>query len=814
MGPKPIERLEAILAENPDTFPSTRSIDSMLREHGKSRGWRPSGEQIAALQMKWVSNCSTKAFFREASGNRFTGNISPGIKDAVKERFSIELFGMLRKRPHVFPTPPSIERIARERGLEKDAESIRKRLGKKAILEKQLEWTKNAGDLQILSSIKDCSAGGSYPPAKKALKGRFRGILEKAAGENPGRFPSKEKLAAWMREKYGDVAPGTVSIARWAGSKKIREMQESWIRESDELDFLAEFFSGFIRVGKNQKEFASEKAKGAVLQLARKEGIFPAGNQLIELLRKNGIDTDKSMLPRKLGKGFALSAQEEWLEGCSRDELLESLNAHRLGTLKGRRKSILKHRFTGVSLEALAENPGVFPSTIGIARLLKTGGKRIVHGTVAKNINGLEKIQLDWILNSGEEHFLKETTRGSLDETRGVVREEFEKRLAGIVLERIPGETGLPCSRVEKLAEKFPSIIFMESVAGEGMLTPDQEIATRARIWKKNRDDALHSMIGQRLEQLWGFRELLALLKDGRCMHSDVVSFLHQSIEEKTAKYIPGSGIKHSFLDEVFEGEFRAGGDVLLLSLLHRLTEKQAGELLIRLNSAVEKGAEVIATLPATIKFSEEMANLLSSFGFMAEKTGTLHLFPPEHTETREADKLLTCSTLLTFRKSHDADLAPETAGLFSQRLTQGGRRGGLWFPGQGITCSAERLSKSEPAITLRDVGSVLTGGTPKVKNIMLGRKEALVELEGGAVVGFNMDPKHPYSVEIEGAWVPKEAERAAANLTQGKKEFLVPVEMRKKYREMAKMASERKGWIIGPHKRREKANGLNKLVS
>ena len=814
MDPKLLKRVEAILAENPDTFPSTRSIDSMLRENGVGTGWRSLGKHVARLQMEWVSSCTTKAFFREVSGKRLTGTMSKEIRAAVMARFSREISGMLREDPSVFPNPPGIEKLAADRGIAVETDSIRSGLGKEKILQKQLEWIGDAEERNILGSIKNSSAGASYPPAKRAIGIRFGSIVEKVAGENAEKFPSKENLVAWMKEKYGDVAPGTVSLARWAGNRKIREIQESWIKESGEIEFLREFFSGFIRIGKAQKVFAAEKAKNSVISLARGEGIFPGGQPLTEMLLKNGIATDDTRLLRKLGQGFALSAQEEWLEHCGRDELLESLNSHRLGTLKGRRKELLKKKFTEISLDALAENPGVFPSSIGIARLLKTRGRRLVHGTVAKNMEGLERIQLDWIRSSSESHFLAETRKGSMDGTRGIVREEFERRLAEIVTGRIPGETGVSDSRVEKLAEKFSSIVFMESVSGGGLLTPDQEIATRTSIWKKSREGGLHSMIGQRLEQLWGFRELLALLKDGRCMGSNVVSFLHHSLGEKAVKYVPGAEIKHSFLDEVFGGGFRAEGDVLLLSLLHRLTEKQAGELLIRLNSAVEEGAEIIATLPATIKFSGEVTKILSSFGFMAEKTGTLHLFPPENTETREAGKLLTCSTLLTFRKSHDADLAPETAGLFSQRLSQGGRRGGLWFPGQGITCSAERLSKSEPAITFRDIGSVLTGGAPRVKNIMLGKKEALLELEGGAVVGFNMDPRHPYSVEIEGSWIPRGAERAAANLTQGRKGFLVPGEMRKKYRKMAKMASERKGWIIGPHKRGKKANGLNKLVS
>jgi len=292
-------------------------------------------------------------------------------------------------------------------------------------------------------------------------------------------------------------------------------------------------------------------------------------------------------------------------------------------------------------------------------------------------------------------------------------------------------------------------------------------------------------------------------MKDGRCLDADVISMFHESLPERIGNYISESTVTHSFVDNLRAGDFKAGKgkDVLLLSFMHWLTDKQSAEIMLRLNQSVGTDNAIYMTSPNGLEYAEDLIASMNTFGFVPEKVGSLYLIPPSESEEDEQRKLLTKGKVLQFRKIQDVEKAPEELQLFSrEKKKKGGAR--IEPKADIISYDEKTLKKSLPLITMKDVGVIFTEEIPEVKKVEVEGEHAILTLKGGLVLGFNVEPEHPYSIEVEGRKIPKGTDNAILDLMNEKEGFEVANGLKKKYKEFMKLVKGKREQM-GPVKKR-----------
>ncbi|HID72686.1 TPA: hypothetical protein EYP38_01980 [Candidatus Micrarchaeota archaeon] len=345
-----------------------------------------------------------------------------------------------------------------------------------------------------------------------------------------------------------------------------------------------------------------------------------------------------------------------------------------------------------------------------------------------------------------------------------------------------------------KFFNLYPDLNFIGALVGRDEKAVDQKIATDMHIWRAKRNSQLHDAIGQRLEQLWGFRELFALMRNGRFHEADVISPSHERMFAAISAFVPGNSICHFFVDQLMDGTYVTGfgKDVLLLSFMNWLTPLQTADALLRLNAAVEPDNEISMTVPARFSVTSDFPILLSSFGFELTRAGMVYLIPPQNEGDTTREKLLTRSQLLQMKKIGNPVNPPEAATLFE--YIPAGNKCPKTGQNDIISYDIETLESSVPLISLHGIGMV--PGSPEIKQVIVDTDACMLELKGGAVVGFNMDPRHKFTVEREGYRIPSGTDTAALGLMSGGNGFTVPDRLKRKYDDFVKLVRSQRDKI------------------
>jgi len=624
-------------------------------------------------------------------------------------------------------------------------------------------------------------------------KEELRALVDKALAENPDVFPGSPQIVELLSKKYGvNISEPTI-----LNNLELSDIQLEWINSCSEKVFLENMSRGtFKSLDEKCKEAKKERFRRIVeIVLDEYPDVFPGSPQIAELLRrKYEVNINQITVINNLELS---DIQLEWINSCSEKVFLENMSRGTFKSLDEKCKEAKKERFRRIVEIVLDEYPDVFPGSPQIAELLRRKYEVNINQITVINNLELSDIQLEWINSCSEKVFLENMSRGTFSVLDKKCKEAVNKRMYQILLSHINDLESLQLSKstLDNYLEKFPDLRFLKASEEEHRFTVDQRIVLRMQVWRKTRSEELHKLIGERLEQLWGFRELFALMKDGRCLDAAVVSMFHEDMPEKIKNYIPQAEIEHFFIDDLVDGKFKAKRDVLLLSFMHWLTEKQAAEILLRLNRAVGTDNTIFMTSPNGLEYSDEMIDILNSFGFNPEKIGELYLLPPDsNVEPQEQRKLLTKSRLLQFRKINEVEKAPEEARLFSEVKKNGsGER--IEPKTDIINYNKETLQNAKPYLSMREVRAIFVEEVPEVKEILLGLdiEGALIELKGGTLIGFNMSIEHPYSIEIEGKRIPRGIDNAIIDILNGKQGFNLKEEMKERYNEFLNLIRKKR---------------------
>jgi len=787
------------LEENPDVFPGGRQISTLLQDKiktGKTTIQRKI--DIAALQSDWIEKCSDEIFLENFSAGRFV-NCSEEIKNAIDKRIKKIITEKLEKYQELFPGSTQImDMLMEEYGIRLSHRTVLRLTNLTPI---QMKWIKECDTRIFLENLSGKRFTQMEEKGRFEVKKRLIKIINGLLREYPIAFPTSMKIAELIKHTYGVE----ISYAAISENIDLPNLQEKWVKDcSDEvfLNRLSDWSYGGL--DKNIRTAVKERFEKLVEKLLDENPeIFPGSHQIPQLLKRCGLESASAQLCKNLDLPIL---QEKWVRNCNDSVFLENLIKGRFSSASKKVKNASKEKFRKIVTDALDSNPSTFPSTTRIATLLKKQYEiKITANCVGKNIH-LINLQLAWVDGCSEEIFLKNLSKTTFTNWRINKRLEspVNKRMHGILLSHIENLDGLPISKktLENYLKKFPDLAFLLSTE-EHRFTLDQRTVLAMHVWKETRSADLHKLIEERLEQLWGFRELFALMKDGRCLDADIISMFHESLPERIRNYISESAVTHSFVDNLRSGDFKAGKgkDVLLLSFMHWLTDKQSAEIMLRLNQSVGTGNAIYMTSPNGLEYADNLIASMNTFGFVPEKVGSLYLLPPSESGEDEQRKLLTKGKVLQFRKMQDVDRTPEELQLFSNEKK---KKGGVRPQPKAdiISYDEKTLKKSLPLITMKDVGVIFTEEIPEVRKVEVEGDRAILTLKGGAVLGFNVEPEHPYSIEIEGKKIPKGTDNAILDVTNGKEGFELGKGLKKKYNEFMKLIRDKRKQI-GPVKKK-----------
>jgi hypothetical protein len=781
------ELIERAISEHPKTFPSSSNIVALLKDYGLQTDSDAVLKKVrlAPFQIKWLDYVDDSLFMKNFSvlGANQSGE---EYRELVRKRLETIIKKVLKKDPNVVPSSPQISDLLEKQGWELDSQTLRNNLDLVSI---QVEWIASCDRSIFLENYSNQMFNNLNERCRQAAKERFGSIVENELGKHKDVFPGSVQIADLL-----GISTATVST-----NLDLTSIQIKWIESCDEKIFIDNFIRKvFNPLGEDCKEAARNRfAKIIERAIANNLNVLPSSYQITSLLGKSGIKTNATTVRNNFD---VVSAQVKWINSCEVSLFLENFKA-------GRFKEptcieAAKKRFKRIVEKELQINPKIFPTSNQISVLLeKKYGVKVSHTSVLRNID-LVALQSKWIESSDEKILLESISSGVITNIDKKCREALDRRMHSILLSHLDNLDKLPMHKEtlkRYLKKKFPDLAFLLTTMQEQRFTMDQRIVLSMHLWIKTRKAELHEKIGERLDQLWGFRELYALSRDGRCLDAHVISMFHESLPQRVSDFIPQSSITHFFVDDLFGGDFKAepGKEILLLSFMHWFTERQAATALSMLNAAVSTDNPIFVTNPDIIEYSSDVLLVLENFGFTAERIGTLYLLPPSMGDVGEQRKLLTKSKILQIRKAKDAINAPEEANLFSKVRRRPGRER-IQPNTEIVSYDEETLRNAIPLLTMKDISSIITEEIPHVKGILIGEDETILELKGGAVVGFNMDPRHPYSIEIEGKRVPRGTDNAIIDVLKGRAGFNVSKGMKADYDKFLKTVQERREKISG----------------
>jgi len=779
------DELEALVAkalkEHPEVFPGSPQIAELLKKNGiKIYAVTISKNfNLPDYQLKWIKSCPEKILL-DGMGKRIFNQMDIRCKEVLNERLKKIVETELEKNPEVFPGVYGImELLKTTYKVDVGEKPIFKTLDFPAL---QLKWLKSCPKRAFLENLSRGSFSSLDENCQEARKKRFESIVETELEKNPEVFPGSNQIVELLKMSYEVTVSPTLILTKF----DLHPLQINWINSCPEKIFLESASKRTFGGGLNEKckEAVKERFREIIkLNLKNNPGVFPSGRQIADLLKKYGV----KLGPNTVRANIDLPAfQLDWVNSCPDIIFFKNFSKNIFKRADEKCKKAVKKRLKKIVEAKLKENPDVFPTPAGISKLLK----KIGPAPIVRNIDTMS-FQLAWIKNSKESVFLEKLSKNALVHLKEKCRQAVDEKMHDIFLSRIDNLHNLPISRstLHTYLKKFPDAAFLLAATQEHKHTVDQRIILAMHLLKETRSEDLHELIGERLEQLWGFRELFALMKDGRCLDADIISMFHESLPERIGNYIPESTVTHSFVDNLRLGDFKAGKekDVLLLSFMHWLTDKQSAEIMLRLNQSVGTDNAIYMTSPNGLEYAEDIIASMNSFGFVPEKVGSLYLLPPGESGQDEQRKLLTKGKVLQFRKIQDVDRTPEELQLFSKEKK---KKGGVRLDPKAdiISYNEKTLKNSLPLITMKDVDVIFTEEVPEVRKVEVEDERAILTLKGGALLGFNVEPEHPYSIEVEGRKIPKGTDNAVLDITNGKEGFEVRKGLKTKYKDFMKL--------------------------
>lgn len=780
--------ITGVLEKNPTVFPSSPQIVELLENTYQvtlDAATIRKNTNSVSLQIDWIEGCEDKAFL-EHMGKGCFGPVDDTVKAAIKKRFGKIVTGVLEKNPEVVPNSNQIAGLLERTHNIKPADiTIRKNID---LVPLQMRWIEECEDKALLENMTERHWNGADKKITNAITNRFGKIVTELLEKNPEVFPGSNQIAGLLESAYG-VKPRSCKLGE---NIDLISLQTGWVEKCEDNAFLENMRGGrFIAADSIVKVAIEKRVEKIVTELLKANPAgFPSGSGIAELVKRaHQVTLDVSTMGEHTD---LVPLQMRWVEECEEKVFLENVNRGSFNGVDKKVKSATTVRLGKILTEVLEKNPEVFPSSPQIAELVeKIHQVKIDPQTVGRYAD-TTPLQIGWIGRCDEKLFLENlTTKGRFTRVKRDVKNAIEDRVHRVLIAHEHELDKLPLARttIKKYLQKFPDVAFLATINQEHRFTVDQRLVLSMQIWRAARSEELHAKIGERVEQLWGFRELVALLKDGRCLTADVISMFHESMPEKAKGIVPESEIRHFFVDDLKGGKYRTeeGKEVLLLSFMHWLSDGQTAEILFRLNRAVGMENGITMTISERVGYDPEILVTLERFGFAPVGAGSLYLIPPEDVEKKEGRKLLTRSNFLQIKKFKEVDEGTTEARLFSRERVNGENER-VEPTADEFSYDRETLKSAVSIVFTRDALAASAAEALEITEILIDDEKALVELKGGTVVGLNMDPDHPNTIEIRGYKRPKGIENAIINVLSGKEEFRVEDGIKEDYRKFVEL--------------------------
>lgn len=745
---------------------------------------------LVTHQRRWIRESEAEAFLRAVSGNAIDHGDEP-IEAAMRRRIKKLVDDGLAKRPQVYPTAVSISIMLEEeygKGISNVTVSAYVDIG-----EAQKRWVRRCRPEDLLSSIKTVRILGTDDvEVEKAVRRRFRGIVSNLLRAHPEVFPTGPNVAALIKTVYNidfneDTIQRTVDMQR---------LQKNWVRRCRAEVFLRAVKEGrFSRVDASVKLVMMGRFTGVVRSVLKQHpDTFPTCTGTIELLRKkHSLELSPSTITRNVPLA---GLQSRWLGTSTNGAFLREFTARTFSKVEDvavRDKAQV--RFKQVVLGAIRSHPREYPTGPGIvANLKRRYGYEPTEHTCTEAID-LPKLQIRWIVRSTDWQILDAIAKGRFSpRTDPSVLEAQEARAKEALANQAANWRDISRQTLDRFEGRYPELRTFRHVVAEHVVSIDQMIAARVRPMRASRDEALHSLIGKRLEQSHAFRVLYALVKAGVCQPADVVSMLHESLPTKMAQVIPEISLTHQFVDSIFDGTFTTRPDrqLVLLGFAHWLTVTESAEILSRLNRAIGSGQSILVTSPIGYRYADGVADLFGQFGFSLVHTGHVSLTPEKGVVCR---KLGAEAAIVELRKVDEPTPVPESVKLFSPDTRAG--TGEARAPGKNreVSYDLDILRTAVPVVAMMEPKAREVDKPVELRSIAFGKDAdgdmMLLELSSGVIVGFNMNPVRACTVEIRGKEVPSGLRHALAHAMRGEERgIVVSTSMRADYRRFVEMIS------------------------
>lgn len=489
-------------------------------------------------------------------------------------------------------------------------------------------------------------------------------------------------------------------------------------------------------------------------ELVGKPEIVPTKKAISEYLKEvHGI----TISPRNVKQYLGVSRlQVDWINAIEDARFLDVIGAgSTIGSMEPEAKNTAQTRLEKIVGDLDIPSFEVLPTRPSIATALGTKFSTTVSEFPLKKID-LVAVQCNWVETCSEHAFLHQFSSGCFRSVKSNVKAAIDARMVKVLLAHPDdfSELEISLKTIDRYADRYPDQLgFLKS---SGSQTVDQRIVLSMGALRKGRSKDLHAIIGTRLEQLWGFRELYGLLAGvlhpSSVRNADIISPFHELLPEKMSKLIPEITLTHHFPDDVLDERFEPNeGPVVLLSVMQWLSDSQTSDVLARLNRSISVGTPVVITNPVWFEHDQDLEQTLSLFGFQIESTSTLHLDPsedPKHEAGDIASKLKTVCSVTKLRKQRDVTDVPGSAHLLSRK-----KPGASGAKTDRVTPSADEISYgTEDVAALKPAISLVTAGTlsPLIEGLSFMAK---LSLEGGVSVNITLDPtgESPPVVQIEG---------------------------------------------------------------
>lgn len=347
------------------------------------------------------------------------------------------------------------------------------------------------------------------------------------------------------------------------------------------------------------------------------------------------------------------------------------------------------------------------------------------------------------------------------------VDEAIDRRIRDIFIERLIGlgpKDAVSICDMKTLKQRIPDLEgFLGVVQRITQKTPDQTIVEKIGLNFSEREPWVNRLIERRMEQLWFFRELLALAKTGNAEGATIVSFTHPELSQRLAAVIPEVQTSHVLMEELEAQPRPLGNRVILLSVLGWLTPARIAGLLSKLADCVSENAEIFFTYPSTHYLNP---TAFEQSGFRLEKEGRLELHAVDANvmAAEKLDQETRIGILKRTGRCEKQEVHLFVRAIRDKEIPEGRTQKGATYERQDLRNAVASVITYQPQ-TVAEAGTL-----PRITAVDLDSSQGagILSLSDGAVVGFNTHPRKPGTIEIEGKGVTQPFLNAVAEVTKG----------------------------------------------